>query len=305
MGRGELLAPAHVRFVPWDGSYEAEVLWRRNGDRTVELVDAVSRGKAVRWVHLDTVGVDRLPLTVWRERGMRVSNGRGLSTVQVAEWALGAILLAMRRLHETVRLSDLGLWQRPTGSICTLHGQRVVILGMGRIGTRVAHLANAFGATVTGVIRSKPVAHDPRRPLVDSLLSVDRFREACNGASILVLCAPVTEETVSIVSDEVLSELLDSAWVVNAARGALIDEAALAEAVRCGRLGGAVLDVTSREPPVANSPLWGHPDIVLSGHMADQPRASPEECNGLFSAELQRYLCHERMHNEVDLIRGY
>jgi phosphoglycerate dehydrogenase-like enzyme len=215
------------------------------------------------------------------------------------------MLLAMRRLHETVRLSDRARWEAPTGSICTLHGRHVVILGMGRIGTRVAHLASAFGATVTGVTRSEPEANDPRRSVVDSLLSVDRFREACSGAAILALCAPVTKETNSIVSAGVISELLDSAWVINAARGALVDEAALAGAVRSGRLGGAVLDVTSQEPPDANSLLWGHPDIVLSGHLADRPRAGAEECNRLFSSELQRYLNHEKMQNEVDLVKGY
>ncbi|WP_229230962.1 NAD(P)-dependent oxidoreductase [Sinomonas cyclohexanicum] len=291
--------------MSWDGPHDAEILWRREGDPTAELLAAAARGTAVRWVHLDTVGVDRLPLAAWRERSIRVSNGRGLSTVQVAEWATAAMLLAVRRLHETVRLSDLRRWEPPTEPTGTVHGRRVVILGMGAIGARVAYLAGVLGATVTGIISSNPAPHDPRHGLVDALLPAERFREACRDAELLVLCAPLTETTRSIVSAEVISELMGSAWIVNAARGGLVDEAALAEAVRSGRLGGAVLDVTSPEPPRADSPLWGQPNIILSSHVADRPRAPNEESGRLFLAEFERYLRRERMHNEVDLTRGY
>lgn len=299
--------PAHegLQYVPWDGPHEAEILWRRSGDRTADVVDAAARSSTVRWVHLDTVGVDRLPMAEWHERGIRVSNGRGLSTIQVAEWALGAMLLAVRRLDETVRLSDAGRWQAPTTAIRTLNGTSVVILGLGAIGTRVAHLAGAFGAKVTGIVSTEPQPADPRHLSVEALLSVDRLPEACSSAQLLVLCAPVTQATRSIVSAEILHRLPDSAWIVNASRGELIDEWALAEAVHAGRLGGAVLDVASQEPPPPDSPLRRTRGIVLSAHVADYPRADDGQSGLLFLAQLDSYLRQAMMHNEVDLTRGY
>lgn len=294
-----------ILYVPWDGLHGAEILWRRSGDRTADLVAAAARGSTVRWVHLDTVGVDRLPLAEWRERGIRVSNGRGLGTIQVAEWALGAMLLAVRRLDETVRLSDAGRWEAPAALIRTLHGRHVVVLGLGAIGTRVAYLAGAFGARVTGIVSSEPGPDDPRRLAVESLLSVDRLAEACSDAGLLVLCAPVTQRTRSIVSAEILHRLPDSAWIVNASRGELIDERALAEEVDAGRLGGAVLDVASQEPPPADSPLRRSRGIVLSAHVADHPRADDCQSGLLFMSQLDSYVRQATMHNEVDLTRGY
>jgi phosphoglycerate dehydrogenase-like enzyme len=292
-----------ARLVPWDCGVALDAVWRRNGDSGSEVAAIVEGSPSVRWVHTDTVGVDRFPLARWRERGIRVSHAPGDASASVAEWVLAAGLLAARRLHEAVRISDAHRWAVPEG-IRTISGSRVTVLGMGRIGARVARGFVSLGAQVTGVVRTER-EDDPRVSDGIRLVGVSRLRDACRGAELLAICVPSTSATRGMVDAELIAELAAGAWILNAARGDVLELAALREARATGRLGGAVLDVLDVEPPGAEHAIWGDPDVVVTGHSADLPRTSPQAAAAVFVRELESFASHAVLHHEVDLEREY
>jgi D-3-phosphoglycerate dehydrogenase len=223
-------------------------------------------------------GVDNIDLVAASRRGIAVLNAPGANTVSAAEHAIGLILALMRRIPWAARSMEAGGWDRKAFAGRELAGKTLGLIGLGRIGAHVAMIARAFGMRV--------VAHDPylsavrARELGAELVPLD---ELLGQADVVSLHLPLADGTRHLLDRTRLARMKPGAVLVNVARGELVDDAALLEALAAGRLGGAALDVFTTEPLPADSPLRRTERLLVTPHLAAstpeaQDRAAVEIC---------------------------
>jgi D-3-phosphoglycerate dehydrogenase / 2-oxoglutarate reductase len=218
------------------------------------------------------VGYDTVDIPACTRRGVVVGVTNGANDLSVAEHTLMLLLAVARRTLDMDASVRAGKWMiregRPMGELA---GRTILVVGYGRIGTRVARLCAAFGMHVMVCDPAFPVP----RIAADGFTPVTDIAAALPQIDVLTLHCPLGEDTRHLVNRETLGLMKPTAWLINAARGPLVDEAALIEALSSGRLEAAGLDVQLREPPDPANPLLKLPNVVLSPHNA----AAPLECN--------------------------
>ncbi|MBI3126693.1 MAG: hydroxyacid dehydrogenase [Candidatus Tectomicrobia bacterium] len=239
----------------------AEGILLRPGYITASLLDRLPDLRAVA-VH--GAGVDQVDVPACTQRGVLVTNAPGANADSVAELALGLMLSLARRIPEAARrVKEERAWGEARHTGRELKGKTLGIVGLGQIGARLARLAAALGMEVTAhdpALRPAEIRRRGARPLaLDALL-----REA----DCLSLHAPLMPSTHHLIDRKAIARMKKGAFLVNCARGPLVDELAVARALRSGRLGGAALDVLEGEPPDPGSPIFGAPNLVLTPHMA-------------------------------------
>jgi phosphoglycerate dehydrogenase-like enzyme len=219
---------------------------------------------------------------------------------------MALMLAASRRLDRARDLQLAATWSmdemwRSNPRLQRLRGARVLIVGMGAIGSRVAQYCAAMGMHVTGVRQdaSKPA------PGVELMMSFRQLDEALPETDFVVLAVPTTPETRGMMNAARLAQMKPGSWLVNVGRGALVDEAALLEALRAGRPGGAALDVFDPEPLPKISPLWHAENVIVTPHEGGFHEQIWEEHYTIFSANLHRLLASQTLRNLVDKSRGY
>jgi phosphoglycerate dehydrogenase-like enzyme len=246
---------------------EALVVW---GNPPGQLRDAAERLTRLRWVQTLAAGPDAV-LAAGFAPGVVITGGTGLHDVTVAEHALALTLAAARRLNLLVRAQVGHRWagelggRQPIsepGSFRTLRDARVAIWGFGGIGTTLAPHFTALGARVTGIARTAGERHG--FPVV----TAGELADLLPATDVLVMILPATPATERVLNAEVLALLPAHAWLVNVGRGATVDEGAVLDAIRAGRLAGAALDVFQEEPLAAGSGLWDEPNVIISPHAA-------------------------------------
>lgn len=267
--------------------------------------DSLAGASSLRWVHSTAVGVGALPLATLAARGIPVTNTRSVHAEMIAEHAL-ALLLGLRRQfpaaasHRAER--TWGQREMSTVPVPRLAATTVLVLGLGAIGERFATFASAMGMSVIGIRR------DVTRPDVPGVLRVEplsALRNLLPIADAVVVALPHTAETHMVLGKDELALMKPSAMVINVARGTLIDEAALAAALIAGRLGGTGLDVFTREPLEADSPLWTTPRTILTPHTSAFDGDYWTPAVDLFLANWQHFVAGEPLQNRVDPTRGY
>lgn len=268
----------------------------------------------LRWIQLHTAGADHLLDTPWlRRQGVRVTTASGIHAGPMAEYVLASLLAWQRRVPRMVRDQDRARW--PSGrwglyALPELRGATLGIVGYGSIGRQVAHLARAQGMRVLALKRSpeRPAEEGYRPPDVpgDPEGAIpERFYGPAERLSMLgecdfvVVCLPLNRETRHFIGAPELRSLPDHAYLVNVARGGVLDEAALVRALDQGWIAGAGLDVYESEPLPRESPLWRREDVILSPHVAGFSLRYDERAVKLFAANLRRYLDGEPLYNEV------
>jgi phosphoglycerate dehydrogenase-like enzyme len=296
-----------------DGPLEdVEVMLR--GRLPADTFDRIlARAPALRWVHSATAGVERVLTPASRARGISITNARGVFSRPIAEYVMLMILSAARRLPELLELQVERTWQPLEAR--ELRDVTVGIVGLGSIGRAVGALATAFGCHVIAT-RKRPEdgaensdgAGDEPLPgtlMLDRVLPPERLPELLAECDFVVLAAPLTDDTRGIISDAAIAQMKPGAWVINVARGELIDERALSRALREGRLGGAVLDTFLEEPLPAMSPLYDVPNLIITPHTSWSSTRVLERSVGLFCENLRRYAGGQRLVNLVDPSAGY
>jgi phosphoglycerate dehydrogenase-like enzyme len=255
----------------------------------------------LRWVHTFSAGVDRfVPLMATHERVL-LTNNSGSYDVPIAEHVIAMIFAAAKRVPEHLAAQARHEWQRETPH-AEVRGQTLVILGMGNIGSELARLANGVGMRVVGIRRD---ASRPGGPGVERIVPPERLVDAAREADYLAVTAALTPQTRGMVSAEVLRSLKPTAWVINIARGPIIDEAALAAALQEKRIGGAALDVFETEPLAATSPLWDCANAILTPHISNSSPRVRERSLALVAENLRRFKAGEPLLNVVDREAGY
>jgi D-3-phosphoglycerate dehydrogenase / 2-oxoglutarate reductase len=225
---------------------------------TRRLLDAAPQ---LRWVARAGAGLDNIDVAAASEKGIGVLNVPGANAIAVAELVFGLLLGLFRQIPAADAAMRRGEWEKSRWSGRELRGKTLAIVGLGKIGGAVARRAKAFEMEVIGV---DPIvsAADSRAMGVEPVT----FDEIFPRADILSLHAPMLPETKGMIGATELARMPRGAVLVNAARGALVDEAALVEALRSGQLAGAALDVYAEEPP-KGSPLLSLPNVVLTPHI--------------------------------------
>jgi len=208
-------------------------------------------------------GVDNVDLEAARKKGVTVTNTPGANAVSVAELALALLLALARQIPEAAAAAHKGQWPRLAGT--SLEGKTVGIIGLGAIGKQLARRLEGFDCRI--------VAHDPRADTEFAQLhhvELGALDEVLGQADFVSLSLPLTPETRSIVDSEFLAAMKPGAYLVNTARGEVVDENALFEALRSGHLRGAALDAFSAEPPDPNHPLLSLPQVLATPHLGAQ-----------------------------------
>jgi phosphoglycerate dehydrogenase-like enzyme len=286
--------------VDGDEARGVEVLWRYH--LTPErLRRAIDELPDLRWVHSDYVGVEELPLRELAERGILLSNGAGIAARPMAEWVVLAILSAAKELPRFVRQSDAGQWL-VGDPLAELQGAVVLLLGLGAVGTLAAGMLAAFGAEVRGCTRT-PRSEIP--PGVSRLVVGDGWRAELADADYVVCALPLTAETTAMLDAAAFAAMKEGAYVVNVARGALIDDDALVAALERGHLGGAVLDAFREEPVPDGHRLWGRPDVLALPHVTWSSAHTLDDFKWRFAAQLRTWIGGGTPADLVDLDAGY
>lgn len=254
-------------------------LWRN------DLLDAAPKFKFIQSIG---AGTDQFDRELLRARGVRLASAQGVNERAVSQHALALILAMARRLPEARDNQAKRVWRGMIADLAgredELTGKTLVIVGLGRIGGRLAGLAKAFDMKVIGV-RREPQAGAAG---ADSVHRFDRLPELLPQADFVALTCPLTAETRNIIDAGALARMKRSAVLVNVARGRCVDEAALIEALRQDRIGGAALDVTAEEPLPPSSPLWDMPNVLITPHTAGETRAYEERIIDYLIENLER-----------------
>jgi phosphoglycerate dehydrogenase-like enzyme len=291
---------------------DVEVMLR--GRFPAELFDRILvRAPGLRWVHSATAGVERVLTPSSRARDLTITNARGVFSRPIAEYVMLMILAVSRRLPSLLELQAERTWQ-PLESR-ELRDVTVGIVGLGSIGRAVGALATAFGCRVMAT-RRRPEAganaadgagDEPYlgSVMLDRVLAPEQLPELLAESDFVVLAAPLTEDTQGLIGEEAIARMKPGAWVINVARGELVDERALGRAVRDGRLGGAVLDTFREEPLPPTSPLYDLPNVILTPHTSWSSTRVLDRSVDLFCDNLRRYAAGAPLLNVVDPAAGY
>jgi phosphoglycerate dehydrogenase-like enzyme len=257
---------------------DPETLEDRVGEADVLVISGLwhngllDRAGKLRFIQAIGAGTDQFPLEELKKRGIRLASARGVNYRAVAEHAMALILALSRRLSEARDNQAKRVWRGMIGDLARredeLGGKTLLIVGLGQIGGRLAQLAKAFDMRVIG-LRRDPAAGPGA---ADAVHAMCEFKSLLPEADLVALTCPLTKETENLVDAEAFAWMKPSAYLVNIARGRVVDEAALVEALAARRIAGAGIDVTVEEPLAPSSPLWGMDHVLLTPHTAGETR---------------------------------
>jgi len=225
----------------------------------------------------------------------------------IGEYVFGSMLMFNRTWSEMVRLQDRRVWPRSINWYKLggreLAGQTLGIVGLGSIGRRVAQLGRAFGMRVLATRRTMQT--DAQDPDVDQLYPTTQLHEMLGASDYVVVSVPLTQETDHLIGEAELRAMRPHAYLVNVARGRVIDEQVLIRALTDGWIAGAGLDVTEEEPLPATSPLYTMPNVILTPHISGVSVNYDTRLTDLFADNLRRFRANAPLRNRYEAERGY
>lgn len=286
-----------------DAMAGAEVLFGFWGPTLLEMYPNPGALRAgaprLRWIQLTSAGMDRAARSGLVESEFMLTSASGLHATPIGEYVLLVMLMFAKGAPKFVRAQDRREWVRYMPQ--ELFGKTVGIVGLGHIGGEVARLAKALGCRVIAMRRSESSA-DER---VDAFVPRSELPRLLGESDYVVLSIPLTDETRHMIGEAELRAMKPSAVLINIARGAVVDEAALVRALKDGTIAGAGLDVFEQEPLPPESELWGMENVVLSPHISGGTEIYNQRATGIFCDNLRRYLAGEPLLNLADASRGY
>jgi phosphoglycerate dehydrogenase-like enzyme len=257
---------------------DADALAERIGEADVLVISGLwrntllERAGKLRFIQSIGAGTDQFPKDELAKRGIRLASAAGVNARAVAEHAMALILALTRRLPEARDNQAKRVWRQMIGDLTLredeLGGKTLLLVGLGQIGGRLAQLAKAFDMRVIG-LRRDPAAGPGS---ADAVHATGEFKELLPEADFVALCCPLTPQTENLVDAAALAAMKPSAYLVNVARGRVVDEAALTAALAARRIAGAGIDVTVEEPLGAASPLWAMEHVLITPHTAGETR---------------------------------
>ncbi len=275
---------------------DADIAWVDMQPSKLTADTLRASGPNLKWVSTIYAGLDAFPLDVVKQHGAILTNGGGVNAVAVAEYAVLGMLAAAKRFDEVVRAHDRHEWPKDSPGKLELFETKALIIGMGIIGKLIADRLAAFGVKVTGVTRSGR----------DGTITPDQWQARLGEFDWVVLAAPSTDATKAMIGAVELAAMKGTAWLINIARGDMIDEAALLDALTTGKIAGAFLDPTTPEPLLPEHPLWSAPNTMITMHLSGRSQTKMfQRSAALFLRNLDAFLNGRPMENVADLEAGY
>jgi len=302
----------HERFSALDtgiGSFavrDPETLEQHIGEADVLVISGLwknsllDRTRKLRFIQSIGAGTDQFPRDELTKRGIRLASARGVNARAVAEHAMALILALSRRLPEARDNQTRRVWRGMIGDLTEredeLGGKSLLVVGLGDIGGRLARLAKAFDMRVVG-LRRNPAAG---RGTADMVHRMDALRSLLPEADFVAITCPLTTETEHLIDTEAFGRMKPSAYLVNIARGRVVDEPALVKALAAKRIAGAAIDVTADEPLAPSSPLWGMAQVLITPHTAGETRRYEDNVIEILRDNLERlWRGDQQLRNQV------
>lgn len=266
-----------------------------------QLNTLIAEMTALRWLHLPHAGVDKVLVPALVERDdVMITNSSGVHAVPIAEFVMMFVLNHAKQVRSLYDYQARATWGQRELSLQEVSGKTMLIIGMGQIGQALAVRAAAFGMHVIGSRRSNTLT-----PGVDHLVGEGEWRAHLGEADYVVIATPLTPQTRNMFGAAELAAMRPDAYLINIARGGIIDEDALLETLRAEKIAGAGLDVFATEPLPSESPFWGMPNVFATPHISfSSPEVRPRTL-GLFLDNLRRFAAGEPLVNVVDKQAGY
>jgi len=276
---------------------DAEVVFA--GLFTPAMLRAATR---LGWVHSFSAGIDRYLFPEFVESPVLLTSSSGLHATQVSEHAFGFMIAFTRRLHEFIRLQAERRWKpKEREELGELAGSTLGIIGLGDIGAETARRAKSFGMRTMAV--DKMLYQVP--PYVDEVLPPERLHEFLAKSDFVVVAVPLTPETRGLIGEKELRSMRKTAYLINIARGPIVQEAKLLQALKEGWIAGAGLDVFEQEPLPVTSELWALPNVIITPHIAGAKAGLRERWIALFNENLRRFAENRPLINLVDKRAGF
>jgi len=263
-----------------------------------KMGSVIAASKRLRWIHWGYTGIDRLrPFeSLWKE--LLITTSKGIMAETIADYVILVIHLLHREFLRVMKNQINKVWER-----WPFDGPRaktVGIIGLGSIGKEVARRAKFFEMKVIGLVR-RPISLDN----VDSIFLQAGFKEFLGRSDIVVLSVPLTSETKGLIGEEALSWMKPKSYLINVARGKIVDEEALVKAIKSGHLAGAALDAFAQEPLRPESELWSLDNVIITPHLSGFVRDYPERVVDLFCENLGRFMEGRDLINVFEIRKGY
>lgn len=273
---------------------DALILWPSVGP---DLISYIRNTPSLRWLHLFTSGVDRLINSeAGKIPGYRITSTKGIHGYPISDHVLALIYAFLRQLHAAAHYQQKRSWSSNilSGNCREISGLTVGIIGVGNIGLELARKCKLLDMTVLGAKR-QPITNQ----WLDKCYPVSKLSDLLAASDFVVLCLPLTEESRHLIGREQLRIMKSSAILINIARGGIVDQEALIEALEHGTIAGAGLDVTDPEPLPENNPLWGMPNVIITPHISAQSPQYMDRAIHVIAENLRRFLADEPLLDEV------
>lgn len=273
----------------------AEIGWFDMYDKG-DMAAAIAAASRLQWLNSIYAGIDGMPIDLLRERGTIVTNGTGINAITIAEYVVMGMLTTAKAFRDVVHAQDRREWLMDSPGKVELFGSKALLLGYGAIGKLIEERLKAFAVDVTIV----------RRTATPDTLTPDQWREHIGDFDWVILAVPATPETDSMIGADELAAMKPTATLINIARGSVVDQEALIDALKAKSIGAAFLDVTTPEPLPADNELWSlanaHITMHLSGRAQDKMFIRSAE---RFLENLHRWHKGEAVEPQVNLALGY
>lgn len=295
---------ARIVWVDSDGNLDedasdAQVYFNGFRLKPTTLHRVLAAAPGLRWQHTPSAGVNHILTPTFMAHDIILTNSAGAYAIPIAEFVLAFILNHAKQLSFLRSLQAQRQWSWEV-KLQELNGSKLLIIGAGSIGQAIASRASAFGMRVWGVRRSpQPLAGFER------VVGVDEWRSLLPKADYVAIATPLTPDTKGMIDAAVLRSMQASAYLINIARGAVVDEAALLVALKEGWIAGAGLDAFSTEPLPSDSPFWSLPNVFITPHCSAATSQTIQRIVDLFLDNLTRYRQGQPLKNVVDKQAGY
>lgn len=326
--------PAHLRAVLSQAAPDAEIIDRRckSPVEVGELLaagcdvmltfivpaDLAARAPRLKWIQLLSAGADHALAGPLKSGAIPVTTASGIHCTAIAEYTLASMLSYAHRIHLAMRAQFRREWFRSSrfmASVDEIRGRTLGIIGYGSIGRETARLADAFGMPVLALKRNPDQRKDsgwcpaglgdPEGTIPKQFFGADQCEALLHECDYISVTLPLTDHTRKFIGSREIAAMKPGAYIVNIGRGQVIDESALADALKGGRIGGAGLDVFEHEPLDPGSPLWDLENVILTPHISGSSPVYMEKACELFAENLRRLQTGLPLLNLVDPALGY
>lgn len=265
----------------------------------------LARATRLSWIHSPSAGVDRLVTIpgVRENKSLVVTNARGVHGPAIADHAMAMLLSLTRQLAWYGDSQEKGVWTHddPPSRPITLSGKTMLVVGIGGIGTEIAKRAHGFDMHVIATRRSDA----PSPEFIEHVGKPDELAAMLPKADVVAICVPLTKETEKLFDEKMIRAMKEGAYLINIARGKIVDTDALVAALKDGRLAGAGLDVTDPEPLPDGHALWGMKNVIVTPHTAAEGELTDQRWWALYKENVRRFGAGEALLNCVDVAAGY